>query len=138
MYNIAMKIVTKSISVSKLKKIPNRVFASKKMSTFHSDLHTNWKSYSIYEQMANIGAEVGRSINWKTKNNSKMSLNAFYRALELIDFTIDDSKNINRLSEILRMREILVDFSIGENIYNSSEVEWNKYFFHYNFAARNH
>lgn len=66
-----------------------------------------------------------------------MSLNAFYRALELIDFTIEDSKNINRLSEILRMREILVDFSIGENIYHSSQDEWNKYFYRYNLAARN-
>lgn len=107
------------------------------MNTFHNNLNNDWSSYSIFEQMANIGAEVGRSINWKKKNNLKMSTNAFYRALELIDYTVDDSKNINRLSEILRMREILVDYFIGENIYHTNEDEWNKYFYYFNFAARN-
>lgn len=107
------------------------------MNTFHNNLNKNWNSYSIFEQMANIGAEVGRSINWKKKNNQEISHNAFYRALELIDYTVEDSKNKNRLSEILRMREILVDFIIGENIYRSSEEGWTKYFYYFNFAARN-
>lgn len=106
------------------------------MNTFHTDLSKDWELYSIYEQMANIGAEVGRSINWKKKNNSKMSLHAFYRALELIDFTIDDKKNENRLSEILRMRELIVDYIIGENVYHSNEKIWTKYFYYFNYAAR--
>ena len=107
------------------------------MNTFHTDLSQNWNHYSIYEQMANIGAEVGRSINWKKKNNVQMTQNALYRALELIDFTVADAKNINRLSEILRMRELLVDYSLGNNIYKSTDEGWNKYFFYYNLAARN-
>ena len=107
------------------------------MNTFHTDLSQNWNHYSIYEQMANIGAEVGRSINWKKKNNVQMTQNALYRALELIDFTVADAKNKNRLSEILRMRELLVDYSLGSNIYHSSAEGWNKYFYYYNLAARN-
>lgn len=107
------------------------------MNTFHTDLNKTWNSYSIFEQMANIGAEVGRSISWKKKNNHQMSINAFYRALELIDFTVADLKNVNKLSEILKMREILVDYTIGENIYNSNEENWNKYFFQFNLATRN-
>ena len=107
------------------------------MNIFHRDLSNRWILLSIFEQMADIGAEVGRSINWKKKNNLKMSTNAFYRALELIDYTIEDLKNKNRLSELLRMRELLVDYLIGENIYHSSEDEWNKYFYYFNFAARN-
>ena|SRR3989339_1161038 len=106
------------------------------MNTFHKGLNKVWKSYSIFEQMANIGAEVGRSINWKKKNNTQMSTNAFYRALELIDFTVADSKNLNRLSEILKMREILVDYFMGDNIYHSTEDQWNKYFYQFNLAAR--
>jgi len=106
------------------------------MNTFHTDMTHSWNSYSIYEQMANIGAEVGRSINWKKKNNEKMSMNALYRALELIDLTVADEKNCNRLAEILRMREMLLDFSIGENIYNSTNDKWNNYFYYYNVAAR--
>jgi len=107
------------------------------MNTFHSDLSKDWGTYSIYEQMANIGAEVGRSINWKKKNNVKMTQNALYRALELIDFTVADIKNKDRLSEILRMRELLVDYSLGKNIYKSTDEGWNKYFYYYNLAARN-
>ncbi len=107
------------------------------MNTFHIDLNKSWNSYPVFEQMANIGAEVGRSINWKKKNNQEMSTNAFYRALELIDLCVIDPKNVNRLSEILRMREILVDYFVGENSYHSSEDSWTKYFYYFNFAARN-
>lgn len=107
------------------------------MSVFHDGLQTRWKTFSITEQMANIGAEVGRTITWKNKNNYEMSKNAFYRCLELIDFTIDDSKNRNRLKEITRVREMLVDYFTGDNIYKSTDEAWNKYFYYFNFAARN-
>lgn len=51
-----------------------------------------------------------------------MSINALYRGLELIDFTINDPKNKNSLKEILRVRAALVDFFLGDNIYESSDV----------------
>ncbi|RJQ28003.1 hypothetical protein C4577_00320 [Candidatus Parcubacteria bacterium] len=107
------------------------------MNSFHKNIAYRFKDYSIFEQMANIGAEVGRSINWQKKDNEEMSKNAFYRALELIDFSVDDPKNKNRLKEILRMREVLVDYFCGENIYKSTEENLNKYFFYFNLAARN-
>ena len=42
----------------------------------HKDLALGrWQKFSLLEQMANIGAEVGRAINWKNRNeeNSKMA-----------------------------------------------------------------
>lgn len=107
------------------------------MNIFHKDLADRWNTFSTFEQMANIGAEVGRSINWRNKGNTEMSQNAFYRALELIDFTVDDPKNKNSLKEILRVREILVDYLLGDNIYKSTDQDWEKYFYYFNFAARN-
>lgn len=107
------------------------------MNTFHSDLEQRWDQFTIFEQMANIGAEVGRAINWRKKGNEDMSKNAFYRALELIDFTINDLSKRNSLKEILRVRETLVDYFAGDNIYKSSDEGWNKYFYPFNFAARN-
>ena len=107
------------------------------MNIFHTELQERWKSFSIFEQMANIGAEVGRTITWKNKNNKEMSKNALYRSLELIDFTIDDRKNRNCLKEITRMRELLVDYFAGDNIYHSTDEGWNKYFYYFNYAARN-
>ena len=85
--------------------------------------------------MSNIGAEVGRSINWKKKGNKEMSLNAFYRALELIDFTISDPLNISRLSEILRVREFYADYLIGNNQYKFTDESWEKYFLYFNLCA---
>lgn len=106
------------------------------MNIFHKEMMFRWNKFSIFEQMANIGAEVGRTISWRKKNNKEMSRNALYRALELIDFSVDDSKNKNSLKEILRMREILVDFFMGDNIYHSTDQIWEKYFYYFNLAAR--
>ncbi|HMS22798.1 MAG TPA: hypothetical protein PKA38_03470 [Candidatus Levybacteria bacterium] len=106
-------------------------------SVFHTELEPRWNSFPLVFQMANIGAEIGRTINWTKKGNKEMAKNAFYRGLELIDFTIEDPKNINSLGEILRMREMLVDYFAGENIYQSSDESWNKYFYYFNYAARN-
>jgi hypothetical protein len=107
------------------------------MNIYHKDLASRWNKFSIFEQMANIGAEVGRAVNWRKKNNEAFSKQAFYRALELLDFSIDDPKNKNSLKEILRMREILVDYFMGDNLYQSTDKNWNKYFYYFNFAARN-
>ena len=107
------------------------------MNIFHTDLKNRWSKLSIHHQMANIGAEVGRAINWKNKRNSAMSRNAFYRALELVDFSVKDSKNKRLLKEILRMRELLVDYMMGNNIYHSTDAGWEKYFYPFNFVARN-
>ena len=107
------------------------------MNIFHTNLADRWHTLSIFEQMANIGAEVGRAISWQNKKNKKMSKNAFYRALELVDFTVNDSKNTKSLKEILRMRELMVDYFVGCNEYNSTDEQWEKYFYPFNFAARN-
>lgn len=108
------------------------------MNLFHTELKDRWNSFSIFEQMANIGAEVGRMNSWRKKRNKQMSLNAFYRALELVDFSVADSKNKTSLKEILYIRELLVDDYLGKNIYHSSDTAWEKYFLPFNIAARNH
>lgn len=107
------------------------------MNIFHKNLQKRWGTFSTSQQMANIGAEVGRAISWRRKNNREMSKNAFYRALELIDFTIDYKINTASLKEICRMRELLVDDFVGDNIYHSTDKAWEKYFYFFNFAARN-
>ena len=97
-----------------------------------------WQKRSFFEQMANIGSEIERTINWREKN-PEYSKAAFERALELIDLTIDDKKNHTRgrLKELLRMREILVDYFCFDNIYNSNDKSWRNYFLAFNYAANN-
>jgi len=94
-----------------------------------------WEKLSLVEQMANIGSEVERAINWKNKNDKEYSRMAFERALELIDLTMADEKNRHRLIEISRVRESLADYFIGGNIYSFSDQFWKDYFFNFGFAV---
>lgn len=94
-----------------------------------------WFKLSFFEQMANIGSEVGRAINWRAKSTLNSQL-AFERALELMDLTIDDAKNKKRLRELLRVREVMGDYFAGDNVYKSSDLSWQNYFYAFNYAAR--
>ncbi|MCX6812257.1 MAG: hypothetical protein NTW79_01355 [Candidatus Berkelbacteria bacterium] len=106
------------------------------MSYQHKNLAAGrWNKFSLVEQMANIGSEVGRTINWREKNQ-KLSQQAFWRALELIDLTVADQKNQKRLKEVLRMREMLVDYFFADNQYHSTDEQWQNYFLAFNYAAR--
>lgn len=96
-----------------------------------------WASLSFFEQMANVGSEVERAIKWREKNKDYFQA-AFERALELLDLTADDTKNKFRLRELLRLREVLVDYFCFDNIYGSSDKKWHNYFFAFNYAARIH
>lgn len=95
-----------------------------------------WFEFGFFEQMANIGSEIERTIAWKEKNNSEYSHLAFERALELLDLTIADKKNAKRLKELLRVREALADYFQFDNEYKSSDKLWRGYFFPFNWAAR--
>ena len=105
---------------------------------YHKELADGrWRKFNFLEQMANIGSEVERAMAWR-KKNSHYSESAFFRALELVDFTLGDPEN-NRggwLKELCRLREILVDYFFGDNKYGSSDKLWHKYFFAFSWAAR--
>jgi hypothetical protein len=94
-----------------------------------------WNSLSFFEQMANIGSEVERATKWMEKGNIEYSRMAFDRSLELLDLTIVDKKNINRLKELTRLRETLADYFVFENIYKSSSKSFQNYFYAFNYAA---
>ncbi len=94
-----------------------------------------WEKLNFFEQMANIGSEVERAINWKNKNNDLYSQKAIERALELLNLTITDQQKQKRLKELTRLREILVDYFFGQNRYSSTDNSWQKYFYAFNYAA---
>ena len=106
---------------------------------FHKELtEEKWQSLSFFEQMANIGAEIGRAINWREKDK-ELSTASLYRGLELLDATIQDKKNQkSRLIELCRVREALADYFCFDNIYGSDDEKWNNYFYGFNYAANLH
>ena len=101
---------------------------------FDEKFKDRWLRFSLAEQMANIGAEIGRAIKW-SKKSKKDSQMFFERGLELLDFTIEDAKNKKRLKELLRVRETLADYFCFDNIYGSNDEKWNNYFYAFNYAA---
>ncbi len=107
------------------------------MSVQHKELAAGrWFELLFVEQMANIGSEVERSLNWRAKANTDYCQKAFERALELIDLTLEDAKNLTRLKELARLREATVDFFAGTNQFISTEDSWRRYFSCFTYAAR--
>jgi hypothetical protein len=94
-----------------------------------------WFEFSLVEQLANVGCDVERTIQCKKRGDLEFSQKAFERVLELLDLTIMDPKNRKRLSEIVRTREALVDHFVYDNEYHTTDEEWQKYFFEFNYMA---
>lgn len=107
------------------------------MSFQHQELASGrWGGLSLLEQMAHVGSEVERALQWRAKSNAEYSSRAFERALELLDLTLDNCKNKSRLKEIARTREILVDFFFGSNQFASSDHSLRAYFLEFACAVR--
>ena len=96
-----------------------------------------WYKLTFFEQMANIGSEVERAILWRNKN-SEYSIKSIGRALELLNLTISDLKNLSHLKELTRLYEALVDYFYYDNKFCSSDELWQNYFYAFSYAARIH
>jgi len=98
----------------------------------------HWYQQSFIEQMANIGSEVERALNWQTKHNATYCQRAFERSLELLNLTLEDTKGYPRLKELCRLREALLDYFFGTNQFKLTEQSIRKYFLNFIYAARKH
>jgi len=94
-----------------------------------------WQTFSLVEQLANVGSEIERALNWRNKNNPEYSRLAFLRALELLGLTIADPRHRRRLKELTRLREALLDFFLGDNEFHSTEKSWRSYFYSFGYAS---
>ena len=102
-------------------------------------LAMRWHTFSVAQQLGNVGSEVSRALKWRT-HDPRIAEGALHRALELIDLTLDDPRHrasIARLREICRAREVLLDFLIGTNQYGSTEATLQRYFDAFALAAAN-
>ena len=107
-------------------------------SPLHKDLAAGrWWELSLYEQLGNVGSEVSRALRWKIRN-PEIAKSAIERVLELLDLTLADprhKRSVACLREIARTREILVDFLVGSNEYQSTGDSLQRYFDAFAFAA---
>lgn len=82
-----------------------------------------WFTFSLSEQLAHIGSEVGRAFE------EQDSLNAKERAIELIDLSLADKRWRGRYRELARLREVFCDSVFGENTYDATPSFFDEYFF---------
>jgi len=85
--------------------------------------------------MGNIGGEVYRASRWQNKDE-KLFWGAIWRALELFDLTLDDSRWHGRHLEIARAREVFCDAVYGGKNYKSYLKDLVPYFDRFAYAAR--
>jgi hypothetical protein len=109
------------------------------MSYQHKDLASGrWGQLSFLDQMANIGSDVERALNWRAKGNLAYSQKAFERALELLDLTLESATVAAHLKELARLREVMADYFVGTNQFGSTDASWRRYFLPFAYAARSH
>lgn len=95
-----------------------------------------WQTFTLAEQLGNIGSEVGRALNWQKRGDEEQWRRALDRAFELFDLTIADPRWDVRLREIARAREVVCDYFYGGNQYVSDAQQLENYFLTFAFVAR--
>jgi len=97
-----------------------------------------WARLTFYEQMGNIGSEVGRAIIAHRNNNVLRETRAIDRAIDLFSATVEvliGTQYSYRLKEVLRARdEFLRLFFDGTFESDAENIE--RYFMYFAYAAR--
>ena len=90
-----------------------------------------WQKCSIFEQMGNIGSEVGRTL--KMKRNGCDFEPALVRALDLFDATVSGliKSQPHRAKEVLRAKECFLD-----TLFLKDDPTIETYFMQFAVAAR--
>ncbi len=102
--------------------------------TSHQFSATKWAEMDVFNQMGNIGSEVGRALNAKRQGNHERCRAAFYRGLDLIDETARlwaDQKRPG-LRELLYAREQFAESITTDKVDQTLEA----YFMQFAIAAR--
>ncbi|MGE0445042.1 MAG: hypothetical protein AB7P99_07420 [Vicinamibacterales bacterium] len=104
----------------------------------HRDLAGGrWYELALAEQLGHVGSEVSRAVKWTTRN-PEVARGAWWRALELLQLTLDDPRlrrSPARLREVARAREVVADFFAGSNQFGSTSSSIQKYFDSFAVAA---
>jgi hypothetical protein len=93
-----------------------------------------WAKMDVFNQMGNIGSEVGRALTAKREGKPVRSQAAFYRGLDLIDETARLWADQNKvgLRELLYARELFAESVTTDRI----DLTLEAYFMQFAVAAR--
>jgi hypothetical protein len=94
-----------------------------------------WNTFSFIDQMANVGTDFERALDWKKRGNLENSEKALWRALELLNFTQIDPKNKKRRKELFRIKEVVLDYFYGDNQYGYTDEVLHQYFYYFAYVS---
>ena len=102
--------------------------------TSHNYDAENWATLDVFNQMGNIGSEVGRALSAKRQGKQERCEAAFYRGLDLIDETARLWATQKRagLKELLYARELFAESITTDKVDPTLEA----YFMQFAIAAR--
>jgi len=97
-----------------------------------------WASLTLFEQMGNIGSEVGRSIRANRIGDKASFESALARALDLFDATVGElvAKKSVRAREVLRAKDQYLQLFYGDNPDHIEARRLESYFMEFAVAAR--
>ncbi len=102
----------------------------------HPGLGARWSTFSLVEQLANVGSEVDRTIRAHAAGSTTRFDGALARALELFDLTAADARwRGPRRREILRAREEFCRLFFDVSATPHSAAGLQRYFLHFAVAA---
>ena len=102
----------------------------------HRGLGDRWATFSLVEQLGNVGSEVERTIRAHASGNAVRFDGALARALELFDLTAADERwRGTRRREILRAREEFCRVFFDPTVDAHSAEGLQRYFLHFALAA---
>lgn len=93
-----------------------------------------WRRLDMFNQLGNIGAEVGRALTAKHAGNTNRMQSAFWRGMDLLNATIDAwaERGEVALPELLIAREQFANSILS----NTEDPTLEKYFMDFAVAAR--
>lgn len=104
--------------------------------TNHTFNNASWADMDVFNQMGNIGLEVGRALSAKRQGKQDRCQAAFYRGLDLIDETAQlwSAQKKAGLKELLYARELFAESITTNNVDPTLET----YFMQFAIAAQLH
>jgi len=107
------------------------------MNTYGVD-RKRWARLTLFEQMGNIGSEVGRSIRADCTGDKALFEGALVRALDLFDATVEGlvARKSVRAREVLRAKDQYLQLFYGDASDPIEAHRLENYFMEFAIAAR--
>lgn len=97
-----------------------------------------WSKLTIFEQMGNIGSEVGRTFLAGKRNDATSAEQALVRALDLFEATTAPllKHKSPRAKEVLRAKEQFLQIYADKMFHSPQAKSLDRYFLNYAIAAQ--